>query len=64
MRIVLDAMGSDNHPKPELEAAVEAQRLWGERLTLTGPAGVLEPQVDPALVRARLHAEQRQRRRA
>ncbi len=50
MRIVLDAMGSDDHPKPELEAAVEAQRLWGERLTLTGPAGVLEPQVDPALV--------------
>ena len=50
MRIVLDAMGSDDHPKPELEAAVEAQRLWGERLTLTGPAALLEPRVDPSLV--------------
>lgn len=50
MRIVLDAMGSDDHPEPELEAAVEAQRLWGERLTLTGPATVLEPRVDSSLV--------------
>jgi glycerol-3-phosphate acyltransferase PlsX len=50
MRIVLDAMGSDDHPEPELEAAVEAHRLWEERLTLTGPAMVLESQVDPSLV--------------
>ncbi|MFQ5921950.1 MAG: phosphate acyltransferase PlsX [Anaerolineales bacterium] len=50
MRIVLDAMGSDNHPEPELEAAVEAHRLWGERLTLTGPAEVLGSRVDPSRV--------------
>jgi len=49
MRIVLDAMGSDEHPEPELEAAVEAQRLWGDRLTLTGPADTLEPRIDPSL---------------
>ncbi len=50
MRIVLDAMGSDNHPEPELEAAAEAHRLWGERLTLTGPAEVLGSRVDPSRV--------------
>ena len=27
MRIVLDAMGSDNYPKPEVHAAVEAAEL-------------------------------------
>ncbi len=41
MRIVLDAMGSDHHPEAELKAAVEAYQLWGERLTLTGPAELL-----------------------
>jgi glycerol-3-phosphate acyltransferase PlsX len=50
MRIVLDAMGSDDHPGPELAAAAEAHRLWGERLTLTGPAEVLRSQIDPSLV--------------
>jgi glycerol-3-phosphate acyltransferase PlsX len=50
MRIVLDAMGSDDHPEPELEAAVEAQRLWRDRLTLTGPLAVLEPRIDTSLV--------------
>ena len=48
MRIVLDAMGSDDHPKPELEAVDEAQRLWGERISLTGPAEVLGTLVDPS----------------
>ena len=50
MRIVLDAMGSDHHPEAELEAAVEAYQLWGERLTLTGPAELLGARVDPAQV--------------
>jgi glycerol-3-phosphate acyltransferase PlsX len=50
MRIVLDAMGSDDHPEPELEAAAEAHRLWGGRLTLTGPAEVLCSRVDPSRV--------------
>lgn len=50
MRIVLDAMGSDDHPGPELAAAAEAQRLWDERLTLTGPAELLGSRIDPSLV--------------
>jgi glycerol-3-phosphate acyltransferase PlsX len=37
MRIALDAMGSDAHPKPEIEAAVEAARRWGDPISLVGP---------------------------
>ncbi len=36
MRIVLDAMGSDKHPQPEVEAAVEAVRHFGDGLILVG----------------------------
>lgn len=41
MRIILDAMGSDTHPGPEVEAAVKAFRLWGDPVVLTGPEVVL-----------------------
>ena len=37
MRIVLDAMGSDDSPGPELQAAVEAAREFGDEIFLTGP---------------------------
>jgi glycerol-3-phosphate acyltransferase PlsX len=37
MRIVLDAMGSDTHPAPEVQAALEAYRRWDEPVILTGP---------------------------
>jgi phosphate acyltransferase len=37
MRIVLDAMGSDTCPEPELLAAVESARLFGEEIILVGP---------------------------
>ncbi|MEX1143419.1 MAG: phosphate acyltransferase PlsX [Anaerolineales bacterium] len=36
MRIALDAMGSDAHPGPEVEAAVELTRQHGAGLTLIG----------------------------
>lgn len=36
MRIVLDAMGSDTHPAPEVQAALEYTRQYGEGLTLVG----------------------------
>jgi glycerol-3-phosphate acyltransferase PlsX len=45
MRIVLDAMGSDTCPEPELEAAVEAARLFGEQIILVGPSSVLAPRL-------------------
>ena len=37
MRIVLDAMGSDTHPEPELQAALQAFQLWNDPVILTGP---------------------------
>lgn len=41
MNIILDAMGSDDHPGPELEAAVLAARQFGDPITLVGPEDVL-----------------------
>lgn len=41
MRIVLDAMGSDTCPEPELAAAVEAARLFGDEIILVGPSETL-----------------------
>jgi glycerol-3-phosphate acyltransferase PlsX len=46
MRIVLDAMGSDTCPEPEIAAAVEAAKLFGDPIILVGPVQVLEPRLD------------------
>jgi glycerol-3-phosphate acyltransferase PlsX len=46
MRIVLDAMGSDTHPDPEIEAAVEATTLWEDTIVLTGPKDILQQKLD------------------
>ncbi|MFM8319628.1 MAG: phosphate acyltransferase PlsX [Chloroflexota bacterium] len=43
MRIVLDAMGSDDCPGPEVEAALHAARLFGDPVILVGPADRLQP---------------------
>lgn len=45
MRIVLDAMGSDTCPEPELEAAVEAARLFGDEIIFVGPIESLGPRL-------------------
>lgn len=42
MRIVLDAMGSDTHPDPEVAAALEAYDRWGDNVILTGPEQLLK----------------------
>lgn len=42
MRIVLDAMGSDNCPEPEIQASVEAARLFGDEIILVGPVEKLK----------------------
>lgn len=47
MRIVLDAMGSDTCPNPELQAVVEAVRLFGDEIYLVGPAEQLRPRLEP-----------------
>jgi phosphate acyltransferase len=43
MRIVVDAMGSDDHPGPEVAAAVEAGRLFGEEVILVGQEDKIRP---------------------
>lgn len=45
MRIVLDAMGSDTHPDPELSAAIEATKRWGDPILLSGPQDLLQPKL-------------------
>lgn len=42
MRIVLDAMGSDQHPDPEIEAAIESAQLFQDEILLVGPQNLLE----------------------
>jgi glycerol-3-phosphate acyltransferase PlsX len=45
MRIVLDAMGSDTCPEPEIAAAIEASRVYGEQVILVGPSSTLGPRL-------------------
>lgn len=45
MRIVLDAMGSDTHPDPEIQAAIDASRKFGDEIILAGPVDLLEPRL-------------------
>jgi glycerol-3-phosphate acyltransferase PlsX len=42
MRIVLDAMGSDDCPDPEVQASVEAVRQFGDEIILVGPEDKLK----------------------
>ena len=46
MRIVLDAMGSDTCPEPEVLAAVESARLFGDEIILVGPIDDLKTRLD------------------
>lgn len=48
MRIVLDAMGSDTCPEPEVQAAVQAARLFGDEIILVGPEEQLKPRLSAA----------------
>lgn len=57
MTIILDAMGSDTYPDPELEGAVTAAREFGEEIILVGNESVLEPKLkalDPGVTRVRI----------
>jgi len=42
MTIVLDAMGSDKRPDPEIQGAVEAARQFGEEIILVGDEKILK----------------------
>jgi phosphate acyltransferase len=62
MRIVLDAMGSDDCPEPEIQAAIEAVRRFGDEIILVGPEDQLRahlPQNTPETAKVRIvHAEE------
>jgi glycerol-3-phosphate acyltransferase PlsX len=42
-RIVVDAMGSDEHPQPDVEGAVMAAREYGLEIILVGDESMLKP---------------------
>jgi glycerol-3-phosphate acyltransferase PlsX len=46
VRIALDAMGSDHHPNPEVEAAIQAVRTQNLEVFLVGPEPILRPIVE------------------
>jgi glycerol-3-phosphate acyltransferase PlsX len=46
MRIVLDAMGSDTYPDPEIEGAVEAAKRFGDEILLVGNEDLLKPKLE------------------
>ncbi len=45
-RIVVDAMGSDNYPTPDVEGAVMAAREYGVDIILVGDASKIQPILD------------------
>ena len=47
-RIVVDAMGSDNFPKPDVEGALMAAREYGVEIILVGDASKIKPILDSA----------------
>jgi glycerol-3-phosphate acyltransferase PlsX len=46
MRIVLDAMGSDHHPAPDVAGAVLAAREWGDEILLVGQEELIQSELD------------------
>jgi phosphate acyltransferase len=48
MTIVLDAMGTDKYPDPEIEAAVIAAGMFGEEILLVGSESLLRPKLEAA----------------
>jgi glycerol-3-phosphate acyltransferase PlsX len=47
-RIVVDAMGSDNYPKPDVEGAAMAAREYGVEIILVGDASRVQSELDAA----------------
>ncbi len=46
VRIVVDAMGSDNFPVPDIEGAVQAAREYGVEIILVGDEALIQPVLD------------------
>ncbi len=50
IRIVVDAMGSDNYPVPDVIGAVDAARLYGVEIILVGDESKIKPVLDSVKV--------------
>lgn len=46
MRIVVDAMGSDTHPGPDVSGAVQAAREWRDEIVLVGDESRIRQELD------------------
>jgi glycerol-3-phosphate acyltransferase PlsX len=46
MRIVLDAMGTDDYPVPDVEGAVQAARDWNDEIVLIGDQKRIQAELD------------------
>jgi glycerol-3-phosphate acyltransferase PlsX len=46
MRIVLDAMGTDKHPTPDVEGAILAAREWADEIVLVGDESQVQAELD------------------
>lgn len=46
MRIVVDAMGSDNYPQPEIDAVIQAAEHWFDPILLVGQEELLQSELD------------------
>jgi glycerol-3-phosphate acyltransferase PlsX len=53
-RIVVDAMGSDNYPTPDVLGAVDAAREYGVEIILVGDESRVRPVLDEANARANM----------
>ena len=45
MRIVVDAMGSDNNPKPDVAGSVMAAREYGDTIILVGDEALIHSEL-------------------
>ncbi|MEA3352153.1 MAG: phosphate acyltransferase PlsX [Chloroflexota bacterium] len=57
MRIVLDAMGSDDCPNPEVEGAIQAANTFGDEILLVGDEALVKPLLEPHPKITLIHAE-------
>jgi phosphate acyltransferase len=58
MTIILDAMGSDKYPDPEIQGAIDAARQFGEEIVLVGKQDLIEPKLkalNPGSLPVRIH---------
>ena len=58
MTIILDAMGSDKFPDPEIQGAIDAAREFGEEIVLVGKQDLIEPKLkalNPGSLPIRIH---------